>query len=851
MLLSLFAYNLILTSLLPLSLMWGLWRLIKGKSRTGYGQRLGLIRQLVRATERRLGPTADGTARPRIWVHACSAGEVSAIRPVLKNLREQQPEALIFLSIITPTGQAQAKRSCPQADAIFYFPFDIVPCVWAALYAVRPDLCLIAEKELWPNFLAFCRMYAVPVISVNSLVSERTLARAQCFRGFVRWLMGLVSFYSVQTERDRERLIALGVPRDRIGVDGNTKFDQLLPAPGKEEYLARLLGWLPDSLTFVAGSTHAGEDELVLEAFFKVRRKHPSARLLIAPRHPERVPQVCAAVEQAGMQWVRRSELQPEGSDPRRDSGLQASKTVIILDTIGELLLVYRLCRAAFVGGSVVPQVGGHNPLEVAAEGKPAFFGPHMKNCRDIAELLCREGVGFAINNASELADGWKRAIEDEAWLAQVKEQAGKAMRQHAGGSERATRRALALLASKQDECAAYGPASVAVDSAAARQRNYFLNVIENREQSPEAELLRLALGGLSHLYRIVLAANLALYDFRILRRKQAPCPVIVVGNITTGGTGKTMATTAICQWLLARGLKPAVLSRGYGGTASTPRLVFDGEHVRLGPAEAGDEPFLLAVSMPTVPVFVGKDRRRSAQMALDLGAQVLVLDDGSQYWKMERDAEIILVDALNPFGNGRLLPRGLLREPLSALCRAQAIWLTHADMVSEQELTALEEQLAELAPEAPISRVMHQPAGVRDFATGDRVGFWTLEGKRVLALSGLGNPASFEEMLRKLGLEVVSARFPDHYRYREAELVAVLEKAGPVHSIITTAKDAVRLPATLRLRVPIRVLEVKLAGFCSKSATEMDDLIEEALGCFVDNMTDSPNALQHEVHSS
>ncbi len=660
----------------------------------------------------------------------------------------------------------------------------------------------------------------------------------------------------MQTERDRRLLRRLGVGEDRIAVDGNTKFDQPTPEPGKEQTLAQILGWGPDTTSVAAGSTHAGEEEIVLEAFLRLRQKHPKASLLIAPRHPERAAAVGALIARNGLRWVRRSKLDSTGGEPAENDEWQTANRVVVLDTIGELALAYRLARASFVGGSLISSVGGHNPLEVTAEGRPVFFGPHMRNCRDIASLLCEEKVGRVVHNASELAFGWQRALKDDKWLSDMEARARKVMLRHRGASSRAAQRALTLLSERSARARSLkmetitdtqlsmldASASFRADSQfpaaspVARGKQYLLEVVHNRRNGLLPKILRAGLSAAASLYGAGLAANLALYDIRLLHRKRVSCPVIGVGNITMGGTGKTLITLALCDWLLRQGKVPAILSRGYGGDTSVPRLVFDGERLRLGPKQAGDEPFLLAASLPGVRVLVGKDRRRSAEMALALGVDIMVLDDGFQYWKMEKDFELVLVDALNPFGNGRLLPCGLLREPLTSLRRADAIWITHSDLVEPERLAALEETLGNLVPGVPVAQTVHQPVALCEFTSGDRIGLWTLEGKRVLALSGLGNPFSFELLLRRLGTTVVPARFPDHHLFDEEEIASAIEKSEDISMIITTAKDAVRLPKEIKTGLPLRILEVRAAKHGQPDGEGTDGLFQRTFSWLCPN---------------
>jgi tetraacyldisaccharide 4'-kinase len=209
----------------------------------------------------------------------------------------------------------------------------------------------------------------------------------------------------------------------------------------------------------------------------------------------------------------------------------------------------------------------------------------------------------------------------------------------------------------------------------------------------------------------------------------------------------------------------------------------------------------------------------------------VLLLDDGLQYWKIEKDCEIVLVDALDPFSNGHLFPRGLLRESPEALGRAQAIWITHADLVSPEAREKLRKTLLGYALRTPIFYTAHKAVCLRDFFTGERLGLWTLSGKKVLAFSGIGNPASFELLLQKLGAEVTSARFPDHHAYQESDLQAVLETTpGNITQIITTAKDAVRLPRRLPVKLPLRILEVTLTGYSDPGEQSLSDVLEATL---------------------
>jgi tetraacyldisaccharide 4'-kinase len=327
-----------------------------------------------------------------------------------------------------------------------------------------------------------------------------------------------------------------------------------------------------------------------------------------------------------------------------------------------------------------------------------------------------------------------------------------------------------------------------------------------------------LAAGGLrflSLLYGAALRLHHAGYRLGLARRTRLPALTVGIGNLTVGGTGKTTAAIATARWLARRGHAVAVLSRGYGGAAEkTPAVVSKGLGPVIGPDQAGDEPYLIARALPGVFVLAGADRRRTGRLAVDdLGADALVLDDAFQYQRLVKDLEIVLVDALAPFGYDFLVPRGLLREPPDQLARAGAVWLTHTDLVRDRDLRAVDERVRQLAPAARIWWARHAALRLRRL---DAEGEWepeALGGRRVFALSSIGSPAAFERTLEKHGAVLVGrARFPDHHRFSQRDLRGLLHAgAEAAEWLVTTEKDAVRLPAQALAR-PTWALEVELA---------------------------------------
>jgi len=312
-----------------------------------------------------------------------------------------------------------------------------------------------------------------------------------------------------------------------------------------------------------------------------------------------------------------------------------------------------------------------------------------------------------------------------------------------------------------------------------------------DRTQSGIAPL-RAVLGLFSLSYRGGVAARNRLYDLGLLRQAKLPCPVISVGNLTVGGTGKTPTVVLLANLLREKGRRPAVLSRGYGGRAGAPvSIVSDENRVLMEWGEAGDEPVLIARAVPGVPVLTGAERRLTGRAAVErFNADILILDDAFQHRQLFRDLDIVLVNAALPFGNGRLLPRGPLREPKASLRRAHLIIRTGAE---GDPVEPLEEAAAGL----PFFRGIHRPQGIVEGRTGRLLPAASLQGEKVCAFAGIGQPEIFRRSLIALGAKVVSFRtFPDHYPYIRSDIDALRRLAAETGAdrIITTEKDGVRL---------------------------------------------------------
>jgi tetraacyldisaccharide 4'-kinase len=357
----------------------------------------------------------------------------------------------------------------------------------------------------------------------------------------------------------------------------------------------------------------------------------------------------------------------------------------------------------------------------------------------------------------------------------------------------------------------------------------FFLEVIFEQRRGRLASTVRGLLHGLSHAYRLAIKVRRVLYDTRIVRDTTLGVQVIAIGNLTVGGTGKTPVVEKFARELKNQGRNVAILSRGYRSKPpplsrrfidrlllrreqTPPRIVSDGRSLRLDSESAGDEPYMLASNLKDVIVLVDKDRVKAGRYAIEkFGCDILLLDDGFQYWKLRgRRQDVVLIDCQQPFGNQFLLPRGTLREPASHLARATVIFITKSDGQTQ----ALRERIATLNPRAPIIECVHHPLYFEDVFTGERREISFISGLRVAALSGIAQPESFEEGLRKLGASLVYAkRFADHHRFTQQEILNAINrsKKRQAQILVTTQKDAVRFPKIDRRDLPIYFMRVEI----------------------------------------
>lgn len=377
---------------------------------------------------------------------------------------------------------------------------------------------------------------------------------------------------------------------------------------------------------------------------------------------------------------------------------------------------------------------------------------------------------------------------------------------------------------------------------------HYTIDVIFGRREGMRATLFAGFLQSLSWIFNGIAQARLWLYKKRFLHDQPLGCLVVVVGNLTVGGTGKTPVVEKFARALRDRGRRVAILSRGYRSKSAPmwkkwwyrlshtaeppPRIVSDGQRVLLDSEQAGDEPYMLARNLPGVFVLVDKNRVKAGTHAIKkFGCDTLILDDGFQYLPLKGRLNLLLVDKTNPFGNGHLLPRGILREPIKHLKRASYVFLTKSDGVRDVEL---EELIQKHNPGVDIIECAHRPQFLQRFGSDERQPLEWLRGRRVGVFSGIAVPESFEKFIRDLGGHIqFTRRFLDHYRFTSEDFVSIFTEGieRKVEFIVTTEKDAVRLPEGLPCAVAVYYLRLEIDII--RGASDFDEAVERI--CFHD----------------
>lgn len=412
-------YNILAVLLVVLATPAFIMRLIREK---GFGQRLAQSFGFLPIEE--IGPVAGKNC---IWLHAASVGEIVAASPIIKEMRRSFPDKPVLVSVVTATGYAMAKRIITDADSIIFFPLDLPLISYGVVKRIRPSVFLMVETELWPNFLRAMARFSIPVMMVNGRISDKSVERYRYLGSVLKGMLDTVDKFCMQSNIDAQYVIRLGADPERVVVTGNTKFDQNYTSvtPEEKRLMFEQLSFEETSPVLVAGSTHKGEEDIILSALKKVRGRFPHLKLVIAPRDIMRVEELISLASSFGFVAVRRTELAQTH---------RKNHDIVLLDTIGELGKIYSVGTLVYVGGSLVAH-GGHNILEPAAHGKPILVGPHMFNFKDTYALFSKREACMTITDEATLAEKIAYILDNEEVRLQMSRETLRIIEENGGAA--------------------------------------------------------------------------------------------------------------------------------------------------------------------------------------------------------------------------------------------------------------------------------------------------------------------------------------------------------------------------------------------------------------------------------
>lgn len=751
------AYNLLAALAAIVAVPYDLIRgLRRGRPWSSLAQRLG-----------RLPHSFHQTASDSIWLHAVSVGEAASCEGLVRRLKERHPTLPVFVSTGTATGQALVREKLSDVTAgVFYAPLDLPIAVRRVLHTIRPRLVVVFETEIWPNLYRQVKRAGAGLLIVNGRVSDRALPSYRRFRFLFRSVLSHVDLILAQSEKDRERMIAIGADAARIEVGGNLKYDFQISDALVPDAVRRFLAQCQPGPLIIAGSTREEEERPVVEAFRRVAERYEKALIIVAPRHPRRFEEAAAALAASGLPVVRRSSLNPA------PAGVELP-AVLLLDSLGELSSLYSLADVVFVGGSLNGW-GGHNVLEPALSGRPVVVGPTMQNFAEVAEALLSERGMVRIAGEEELGPALLDLLRDRDAALAIGEHGRRVAEAQRGATARAIDAGMRL----------YSDAVPLAMPSWAR---------------------RALLSGPAMIWGAVARRRAASFSAGTSSAKRLKSFTLCVGNLSAGGEGKTPVAAWLVERLCERGYRPAVLTRGYRRDSREPRIIV-GPESEATAEQIGDEAYLLRRRFRDlaigVPMGVGADRfQAGVELEARFPIDVIVMDDGYQHFTLERDFDLLVVDASRPFGGGRMLPIGLLREPISGASRARAILLTKTQ--PGVRYNGIEEVLRGANPEAPIFRAQTRAAAIVDALSAAEKPLDSLAGEKCVGFCGLGSPDSFWRTLEAVGIHPVERlAFPDHHRYsaRDIDKIAEVARRAGAGVLLTTEKDFSNLQSALDL---------------------------------------------------
>lgn len=779
-----FLYRLAQLAAVPFILLYFLHRVIRdGRYLGRFGERLGFL-------PHRYKQTAAGA----VWLHAVSVGEVLSSAVLLRRLRETFPMSPLFVSCTTLAGRAVAEEKLADlADGVFYAPVDYCSAVRRVLRTLRPSVLIVLETEIWPNLYREAKRAGCGLVIANGRISDRAAPRYLRFRWFFRQVLRWPDAILAQNEASRSRYLALGALPGRVTVGGNLKYDfdpGQTHIPGAVQSLLDRLRpeavWIAASTMPPADAGDVDEDDAVLGAFQELAAKHSGLLMILAPRRPERFHEAAAKLAQSGISYARRTRLETEGPELRLPG-------VLLLDTIGELSGLFAAADVVFMGGTLARR-GGHNILEPALFAKPVILGPHMENFPDIGADFSDAGACVRIRRPEELHAAVGALLKEDHYRACLGERARRLAEERRGTTTTAARQVAAA---------------------------YSIAVPRFRPVLPVFQVLWL----LSMLWRL---GGWVKRRIDLSRREKLGTPVVSVGNLSMGGSGKTPFVLWLADRLRVEGYRPAILTRGYRRHGPERETVL--EAGAEAPVDlTGDEGQILLRS-GVGPLGIGA-RRASVGRLLEERFQpdVFVMDDGFQHARLERDLDIVLVDAMDPLGE--VVPLGRLREPPGALARAGLFVVTRTERGLDYE--GIRREIRGRNRKAPVflSRVV--PLWWEELGTGQRWRPGELPFSQVAAFCGLANPSSFWQTVLRLGYRPLRRwDVPDHHRYKVLELrrlVAQARSAG-AEVLLTTEKDVVNLGAQgAAWAKPLRVFWLKI-GLEVDDERRLIDIVQNCL---------------------
>ena len=371
----------------------------------------------------------SGKSQKTIWFHTLSLGEVVGAAPTIRFLRKNRPKDRIVVSVTTDSGFEAAKIKLPDVDALFFFPLDCFPFNWAAIQKIKPDVFVLVDTGFWPGFIHILNLKKIPIFLFNGRISNRSMRKYRIFGYFFSQLFNWFTKLCMQNPHSRDGLESIGVDKSRLIIIGDAKLDSFInSSQEKRNKVRQKMRIAPLSLIWVAGSTHEGEEKIILDVHRRLGEEFQNLTLILAPRRLEKSAHIARIIMSKGISFIRRSDQWDKDDN---------NFSVLLLDTMGELAEIYSICNFAFVGNSFLAPGGGHNLIEPVFQGKPVLFGPFIENSRHNADELIKSGLGVQVNNADEIEEAARHWLSDNIECAKLEGKAKGFILHHQGASRR------------------------------------------------------------------------------------------------------------------------------------------------------------------------------------------------------------------------------------------------------------------------------------------------------------------------------------------------------------------------------------------------------------------------------